>query len=140
LGEVGEDLLLKSIVLNNKFDYLVDESVWKGNIKEKEVTDFIAEQEDRDTIDRFKDEFKFAHKVKDLPFRSFWLSFKRSSLEKKARTFDQLLGESNTNDQIQLWSEINLAYKAMYKTPESRRDAFSKFKRELGIVQGEKEE
>lgn len=136
MGEVDDDILFKKMVLNADFDDLVERYAWYGEIGRKEVTDFISKQEDREVVDRFKDELKFAERVKGLQYRSFWLSFKRKSLEGKARTFNRMLNESNSEEQKQLWDELNLAYRAMYDR-KNFIDARSEFKKELRVIQSE---
>jgi len=104
--KVNEEIELKNVVLNSKFDTMVENYILHGVGNREKIIEFITAQ-DKDTYERMKTDFIFMEKSKGLEHRSTWLGMKRMSLEGKAKTFVEVYDKASKTEKIQLDKEID---------------------------------
>ena len=107
-SDIENEVELERMVRNGKFDMLATQNAWYGVKNQKELSEFMKEQ-DFDVYKDMTDTFKFIKDpiVKTLPHRDFWLSMKHSSIEGRAKTWVELLERSSEAEKKQLINELS---------------------------------
>ena len=133
MDEVNDDIELKRIVRNGKFNMLATDYAWYGARERKGVLDYMYSFKDKKVYDSFKDSLRFIESpaIKALPHRNFWLSFSHKSLEGKARTWIKLLESADDKERKQLWKEYGIVSRAKgIISPEFRSEVRKQFSKD----------
>ena len=107
-SDIENEIDLKRMVRNSKFDMLATQNAWYGVKNKDELFKFMKEQE-HDIYTGMVDKLKFIKDpvIKSLPHRDFWLSMRHMSVEGRAKTWTKLLERSNESEKAQLLNELN---------------------------------
>lgn len=104
-NQVNEDVELKNIIVNSKFNELAENYAWHGVGEVSKVYEYMNSLKDKDKYDRMKDDLKFMIDVKNLPHRSSWLGLRRDSIEKRARSYIEMTERATDKELGQIRSE-----------------------------------
>lgn len=103
--KINDEVELKKVVLNSKFDTMVENFMLHKVGKREDIISFINKQ-DKNTYEQMKTDFIFMEKSVGLEHRSTWLGMKRMSLEGKAKTFVEVYDKAGAAEKAQLDKEI----------------------------------
>lgn len=113
IEKAKEDSSLQTFVENRGLDTLVDGYLYKGNVKEAEINEYIRKAKDVDTFERLRDRYKFSVQIKDLSNRSFWLALKGiPDAEARAKVFVDRYDKASVKEREAIDRELGIVQQA----------------------------